>query len=233
MKDIQATEEAFSPQKRTSSIKKWNFLTRKADPDPNFHVDADPDPDSHADPTNLNRNFYFKSQYCQFTMLYFSHQCRIFQYFGQHIKILLEKSLVYQLTFSFAWNWYPSGSAGSESACPGCRSKSGSGKMMRIRPDSGSRTLLLLFWGTFLPSWIRMDPADQNQCGSIRTCIHNTEINWYGTYTSQVDTVSGTLYRYRVPTSTYIPYAVQFKYPFMAAYRNDMEKDLNKGPRAQ
>ncbi len=34
-----------------------------------------------------------------------------------------------------AWNWYRSGSAGSRSARPWCRFRSGSGKMMRIRSD--------------------------------------------------------------------------------------------------
>ncbi len=52
--------------------------------------------------------------------------CHNFQYFGQRIQIIWKKLSL--SSFSYAWNWYRSGSA-----WPGCRSRSG--KMMRIGPD--------------------------------------------------------------------------------------------------
>ncbi len=89
-------------------------------PDLNWHQnDADP----HADSSYKPIYFFTLSQHCQFTMFYFclSHQFQmsiIFIIFDRILKFS-EKSF-FLSTSLFAWTRY----------------QSGSGKMMRIRPNS-------------------------------------------------------------------------------------------------
>jgi hypothetical protein len=80
------------------------------DPDPTFPFDADPeqDPDSisnfYTQVGNQKFVFDFNSQQCQFILFYLSHQCHSclnFYYFGQHIEIFLQTSLVY--LYLYTW----------------------------------------------------------------------------------------------------------------------------------
>ncbi len=105
-----------------------------------FCFDADPDPDSDSDPDldayQVIRKsvffFYFYSQQCHV----YSQQCHVFLVnllsvlvFWTKYWHFLEKSIAYHYIFTFDWNW---NRCGSGSGGPGCRS--GSGKMMLIRP---------------------------------------------------------------------------------------------------
>jgi hypothetical protein len=68
-------------------------------------------------------------------MFSFSHQwqmCHDFKYFEQHTEIFMKKVKIYDFgTDTDPDRLYPE----SGSTCPGRRSRSRSGKMMRIRPD--------------------------------------------------------------------------------------------------
>ncbi len=86
---------------------------------------------THAWKSEFFKNFY--SQHCHdYTVFYLSHKCQMCQIFL--VFWTAQKSTL--STRSFAWNWYRSGSAGSGSACTGCRFRSRSSKIMWIRPDT-------------------------------------------------------------------------------------------------
>ncbi len=91
----------------------------------------DPEPTSSK---KMKKFYYFCSRQCQLTLFYLSHQCHRchnFQFFGPAYWIFWKKySFSLQLLKSFR-----SGS-GFYQAGSGCRSWSGSGKMMPILPDS-------------------------------------------------------------------------------------------------
>jgi hypothetical protein len=146
------------------------YRQNDADPDPNFRVDLMPihtlfglapnTADPHADPTKSFTHVGKKQEFFLllitalplYNVLSFSSVSNVsyvFSILDSILKFSGNKSTL--STFFICLDGYRSGSASSGSACPGCRSRSEAGKIMRIRPDPGpdpqplSSTLNLYF----------------------------------------------------------------------------------------